>query len=171
MRSAIIAVPVRRMGGPEDSIEQDLLAVEEPLEIRVNGRNVAITMRTPGNDRELAAGFLCAEGILQRADQIAGISEPDLNVIDILAGESIDLSRLERHFYMSSSCGVCGKASIGALETSACPSVIRDRPGIDPAIIHRLPNALRERQSVFDRTGGLHACALFDSSGTMLDLR
>ncbi len=172
MQRNILTVPIRKIGG-ESATEQDLVAVEEPLEIRIGGRNVAITMRTPGNDRELAAGFLRSEGILQDFSHIAEITEPEMNVVDIRLRDesSVDFDRLERHFYMSSSCGVCGKASIGALETSGCPMLIRDRPLIAADVIHALPRALRERQAVFERTGGLHASALFDTSGELLDLR
>ncbi|MGD1098076.1 MAG: formate dehydrogenase accessory sulfurtransferase FdhD [Bryobacteraceae bacterium] len=174
MRRNTITVPIRRVAGGSVSAEQDLLAVEEPLQIRVGERNVAITMRTPGHDEELAAGFLFTEGILQRADQIAAISTgPQRNFVTVTLadGADVDLERLDRHFYLSSSCGVCGKASIEALETIGCPFLPRDRPSVDPAAIHRLPEILRARQMVFDRTGGLHAAALFDSSGQLLDLR
>jgi len=174
MRRNTITVPIRRVTGASVSAEQDLLAVEEPLQIRVGERNVAITMRTPGNDEELAAGFLFTEGILQRADQIGAISAgPRRNYVTLTLAEGadVDLERLERHFYLSSSCGVCGKASIEALETIGCPFLPRDRPSVDPAAIHRLPEILRARQMVFDRTGGLHAAALFDPSGQLLDLR
>jgi FdhD protein len=169
----ILTVPVRRVSDASTTTEQDLVAVEEPLEIRLGGRNVAITMRTPGNDQELAAGFLKTEGILEHADQISHIATPEPNVIDIVLtnGAGVDLERLERHFYMSSSCGVCGKASIGAIEAAGCPILIRDRPAIDAALLHGLPQAVRSKQAVFERTGGLHAAALFDSSGDLLSLR
>src|SRR5437870_1411193 len=108
MRRNIITVPIRKVNEASTTPEQDLLAVEEPLQIRVGERNVAITMRTPGNDAELAAGFLFTEGILQNAGQISGITPGPNNTITItLAGEAgVDLERLERHFYVSSRCGV-----------------------------------------------------------------
>jgi FdhD protein len=216
MRRNIITVPIRKVqrdeAGPirdlpaqhspvpdspvQDVSAQDFLAVEEPLEIRINlgsdlendDRNVAITMRTPGNDEELAAGFLFTEGILtggtlHGASRISGIASPARNVVTVsLAttdcdengadGESpVDLKRLDRHFYISSSCGVCGKASIQALEASGCTAPPRDGPMLDREVIHRLPGALRSRQTAFDRTGGLHAAALFDSAGTLLGVR
>jgi FdhD protein len=200
MRRNIITVPIRKIqrgeacSTPDSPVQtppvqnisaQDFLAVEEPLEIRINlrnameddDRNVAITMRTPGNDEELAVGFLFTEGILHSANSVSGISSPARNVVTVsLASKdgdetSIDLERLERHFYLSSSCGVCGKASIQAIEASGCTAPPRDRPMLDREVIHRLPGALRSRQMTFDRTGGLHAAALFDSSGTLLDLR
>jgi len=200
MRRSIITVPIRKVQRDEacsipdspvqtppvlDIPDQDFLAVEEPLEIRIalkdDERNVAITMRTPGNDEELAVGFLFTEGILHSANSISAISSPARNVLTVSlhkdgdeSGDSetaFDLERLERHFYLSSSCGVCGKASIQAIEASGCTAPPRDRPLLDREVIHRLPGALRSRQMAFDRTGGLHAAALFDSSGTLLDLR
>lgn len=172
MQRNILTVPVRKVG-VESSDEMDLLAVEEPLEIRLDGRNTAITMRTPGNDEELAAGFLRSEGILHSSSQIAGIATPEPNVVDVRLGEGsgVDFERLERHFYMSSSCGVCGKASIQAIETTGCPLPARDRPVVEPHVVHALPAELRARQAVFDRTGGLHAAALFDCTGRLLNLR
>src|SRR5712691_6055789 len=158
MRRNIITVPIRKVSDASVAPAQDLLAVEEPLQIRVGERNVAITMRTPGNDAELAAGFLLSEGILERASQISAIKVGPRNVITLtLAGDAdIDLDRLERHFYLTSSCGVCGKASIEALESIGCPVLPRDRPRIELSVIHRLPEMLRTKQMVFDKTGGLH---------------
>jgi FdhD protein len=191
MRRNIITVPIRKVQRSEDCSlpdppaqdipAQDFLAVEEPLEIRIalkaGDRNVAIAMRTPGNDPELAVGFLFTEGILHSAGCISGISSPARNVVTVSlatkdADEAgVDLDRLERHFYLSSSCGVCGKASIQAIEAAGCASPPRDRPMLRRELIHQLPGALRSRQMAFDRTGGLHAAALFDSVGTLLDLR
>jgi FdhD protein len=176
MRRNIITVPIRKVAGIESAPGDDLLSVEEPLEIRLNSKNVAITMRTPGNDEELAVGFLFTEGIISAGQVFSpafSISNPKRNVVDINlpSEECCDLDRLERHFYMSSSCGVCGKASIESLEVAGCSSPPRERPVIDRALIHRLPEALRSRQIVFDRTGGLHAAALFDSSGELLEVR
>ncbi|MBZ5604067.1 MAG: formate dehydrogenase accessory sulfurtransferase FdhD [Acidobacteriia bacterium] len=170
MQRNILTVPVRRVGD-QTVTEQDWVAVEEPLEIRICGRNVAVTMRTPGHDDELAAGFLCTEGILQNAGQISEIAAPELNVIDVRTDAAIDLERLERHFYMSSSCGVCGKASIQSVESAGCALLDRERPMVEALVIHRLPEELRTRQAVFDRTGGLHASALFDATGKLLEVR
>ena len=173
MKRNIVTVPIRKVSGSVTSPEQDLLAVEEPLQIRVGGRHVAVTMRTPGNDEELAAGFLYSEGILQNASQISKIlSEPRNSVsIELAPTAEIDYDRLERHFYLSSSCGVCGKASIQALETIGCPALIRTRPLIDARVIHGLPESLREEQKIFDHTGGLHAAAVFDSTGRLFGVR
>ena len=146
--------------------DQDLLAVEEPLQIRLNGRDLAITMRTPGYDSELATGFLFTEGILPGREAIAGIDEGD-NSIDVrLKGEaSLDVSAQTRHFYLTSSCGVCGKASVDALVAAGCTAPPRDRLKVSADTLRALPETLRATQPVFDRTGGLHAAALFDASG------
>jgi FdhD protein len=172
MKRNIITVPIQKVEDDATSSQQDLLAVEDPLEIRIGDRNVAITMRTPGNDEELVAGFLFTEGILQDASQIAGIAAGDGNriTVTLAEGASVELDRLDRHFYLSSSCGVCGKASIEALAVS-CSAPPRDRSMIDRAVIHKLPQSLRPTQAVFDRTGGLHAAALFDPVGRLLNVR
>jgi FdhD protein len=181
---------VRRIkSGGEVSIGQDALAVEEPLEIRLgfveNGKakhkSVSITMRTPGDDFELAAGFLFTEGIIQTADQINKIKHCGVPAkhsvfnntvrVDLRADVKIDFKKLERHFYTSSSCGVCGKTSIEALQTGVCSLAESTSPVFARETIHRLPEILRNSQNVFDRTGGLHAAALFNSTGRMKSLR
>src|SRR3984893_9525194 len=178
---SILTIPVQKVEGQFSTPFQDLLAVEEPLEIRIGARTVSITMRTPGNDFELAAGFLFTEGILQDSRQVRRIhwSKSDGNprqasnsvTVELVAGGDIDFARLERHFYTSSSCGVCGKASIEALEVQSCPALPRESPKIDPAVIHRLPEVLRSQQAVFAHTGGLHAAALFNAVGELVLLR
>jgi FdhD protein len=173
MRRNIITVPIQKIDRGAATSEQDLLAVEEPLEIRLGERNVAITMRTPGNDEELAAGFLFTEGILRNRTDISGISLGDRNRVSVaLKDESgVDFERLERNFYVSSSCGVCGKASIQAVEAIGCPVLMRNMPRISEELIHSLPEKLRSSQMVFDRTGGLHAAGLFDASGKLINAR
>lgn len=167
--------------------EPDTLAVEEPLEIRLgfaeNGkfrhRAVSITMRTPGGDFELAAGFLFTEGILQSKNQIASIkhcgkfpSNQNTVRIDLLPDAKVNLKKLERNFYMTSSCGVCGKTSLDALTaTGANPISRKDFPQVSAKIIHCLPEKLCKAQAVFNKTGGLHAAALFDANGNLQDLR
>lgn len=189
---SIAEVPALRVSGasPVEAIEsRDNLAVEEPLEIRLgfvaeDGRRehraVSITMRTPGDDFELAAGFLFTEGIVRDQKEIENIkfcgapSDKFLRNtvrVDLRAGASIDFKRLERHFYTTSSCGVCGKTSIEALQTQSCPALPTRSPVFDARTIHQLPEILREAQRVFDRTGGLHAAALFNASGEMIALR
>jgi FdhD protein len=178
----ILTAPVQRIEGSASSQVQELLAVEEPLEIRLGERAVSITMRTPGHDLELAAGFLFTEGIVQGPEQIERIryAEPSGNqrqagntvVVELRSGVDLDLlSRLDRHFYMTSSCGVCGKASIDALQTDHCPSLPHSVPLVDAGTIHSLPARLRAAQPVFEHTGGLHAAGLFDIRGTLLSLR
>ncbi len=170
----------------------DALAVEEPLEIRVgfggNGgerrahRAVSVTMRTPGHDPDLAAGFLLTEGIVRSATDIEAIwhcgpptPEGHRNVVraELRPGVVVDLDRLERHFYTTSSCGVCGKTSIEAVRVAGGADVVRDerQPVFDAALIHRLPALLRAAQAVFEQTGGLHAAALFDADGRLICLR
>jgi FdhD protein len=165
-------VPIQRIEGVDASSVRDVVAVEEPLEIRIGGRNIAITMRTPGADDELAAGFLFTEGVLQDRDEIAGIGRVRNNVVDLALapGAEVDLSRSERNFYMTSSCGVCGKASIQMLE-SACAVLPQNGLRVVARIVHGLPARLREAQPVFGRTGGLHAAALFDAGGELWSLR
>ncbi len=138
-------------------------------------------MRTPGHDFELAAGFLFSEGILRRPDEIERLRfEPsdarDGNVVrvELRPGIKIDFQRLERHFYTSSSCGVCGKTSLEALRTTGVgskPVFVGASPSVTAATIHQLPRSLREAQAVFDQTGGLHAAALFEPDGRLVALR
>ncbi len=168
-----------------NSQQTDVLAVEEPLEIRLGfydknkftHRAISITMRTPGHDFELAAGFLFTEGILQSADQIVEIKHcgkigtgfTNTVRIDLQPDVKVDFKRLERHFYTSSSCGVCGKSSIEALQTGVKKT--RSKLKIKADLIHNLPQTLRDSQTVFDATGGLHAAALFDENGHLEILR
>jgi FdhD protein len=160
-------MPVLRVGTSAGR-DQDLLAVEEPLQIRLGDRDLAITMRTPGNDEELAAGFLFTEGILHAREDIAGITRADNSVtVTLTRPEDPDLSAQQRHFYLTSSCGVCGKASVDSLVAAGCTAPPRENPKIAAATILRLPETLRTTQPVFDRTGGLHAAALFDCQGNL----
>ncbi len=148
-----------------DSISpaQDLLAVEEPLEIRVNGRPLSITMRTPGHDAELAVGFLFTEGILQTRSDVLEIS-CDENRVTLTLADGIDPGAA-RNFYTTSSCGVCGKASIDSLHQAGCSML--PHASVTREVIHSLPDKLRAAQSAFDHTGGLHGAALFDLSGNL----
>ncbi len=161
----------------------DDLATEEPLEIRLAARgatqSLAVTMRTPGNDFELAAGFLFSEGIVSKRDDISGISycvdswvgeEQRYNIVTVeLAGSMPVLERLERHFTVNSSCGVCGKSSIEALQVRA--KQIADQFHISYTFIAQLPDKMRSAQRIFASTGGLHASALFDKAGNLVALR
>lgn len=152
----------------------DVLAVEEPLEIRVGCTPLAVTMRTPGNDVELAAGFLVSEGVIADAGQFrsaihctgTGIEENTYNVLDVTlgAGTVLPESSLQRNFYTTSSCGVCGKASIDAVKTVSSFDVSEDPVQVDAELLIGLPDELRSHQEVFDKTGGLHAAGLFDAA-------
>jgi len=172
MRGKITSVSVRRGQGAAADASQDFIAVEEPLQIRLNGRDLAITMRTPGHDRELAAGFLFTEAFLDRADQFAGIEDDDKGTVCVeLAPGAQTVPEPVRNFYMTSSCGVCGKASIDALRAAGCTALESDHPRVDAPVLASLPDRLRASQPAFDRTGGLHAAGLFDRSGALLDVR
>ena len=169
----------------------DQLAAEEPLEIRLGytdpdtgrrmHRTLAITMRTPGHDEELAAGFLLTEGVIQAKAELLGVRPcPDVqkpeeagNVVraELAAHVRPNLPALERHFYTSSSCGVCGKTSIDAVRAASCPVLPPARPLTTAAVIHSLPAQLRAAQAGFEQTGGQHAAALFSPAGELLLLR
>ncbi|MET2010407.1 formate dehydrogenase accessory sulfurtransferase FdhD [Microbacterium chocolatum] len=169
----------------------DTLAVEEPLEIRVGGDPLAVTMRTPGHDVELAAGFLVSEAVIAHGGQFrsaihcggpgtgagagaAGATENTYNVLDVAlaAGVALPAADAARRFYTTSSCGVCGKASIDAVETVSAHDVAGDDLEVDAAFLLSLPERLRDAQAVFAKTGGLHAAALFDGrSGELLVAR
>jgi FdhD protein len=151
---------------PEAADEHDLVAVEEPLEIRIGGEPVAVTMRTPGHDEELALGFCLSEGLAPTAAHV-----PDdlaANTVDVEAA-GFDPERLKRHFYTSSSCGVCGKGAIEAVEVAA-PRV-ESRLEIALHVVASLPGQLLDAQRAFAATGGLHATGLFDASGELLCVR
>lgn len=160
----------------------DTLAVEEPMEIRVGGRALTITMRTPGDDFDLAVGFLVSEGVVRATSDVvaarycAGATDDGsntYNVVDVALDPSLpplDVS-LERNFYTTSSCGLCGKASLDAVRTASTWSVAEDPLRVTPALLAALPERLREAQRVFDRTGGLHAAALFSATGELVVVR
>jgi len=169
----------------ERRTRSDYLATEEPLEIRLvvgsAKATVAVTMRTPGADFELAAGFLYGEGVIAGRENIARISyctdpevdaEQQYNIVNVglNAAALPDLHSLERHFMTSSACGICGKASLDALELRGCP-VVPAGPALDPAVLPRLPDALRQAQGLFESTGGLHAAGLFTADGELVAVR
>jgi FdhD protein len=173
----------------QETIEtEDQLATESPLEIqivygkqgsRVN-KSISITMRTPGHDYDLAVGFLFTEGIINNYNEIQSVEHPseilladENNVIQVKLSENCkpDIQRLERHFYTSSSCGVCGKSSIEALKTVRMPKLIKSSPLVGKELIYGLPTILRNFQDVFEHTGGLHASAIFDINGKLILLR
>jgi FdhD protein len=161
------------------STDQDYIAVEEPLEISISKssvypkskHNISVTMRTPGQDLNLAAGFLLTEGILSHKNQILTHAASDNRInIEVHPDTPLDMNKLQRHFYTTSSCGVCGKASIESIKTIEDYTPTHHQMIINNAIIYSLPTKLREQQKVFIKTGGLHAAALFDSEGNILDI-
>ena len=159
--------------------KDDYLAAEEPLEIRVGEEPLSVTMRTPGHDRELAAGFLFTEGLIQRREQIVNLESAEPkdgtnrgNVIqaELAPDAAPDFVKMKRHFFAASSCGICGKASIDSIRARLLAAPNPDFR-LDAELLVRLPDALRSSQDVFQRTGGLHAAALFDPRGKLLVLR
>jgi FdhD protein len=204
---ASVEVSVARFSGTEARSAIDLLAVEEPLECQLEYgpaedrrvKSISVTMRTPGHDFELAAGFLMTEGVVRDSVDIEGIRyvagrlnpveeetrdersqegttvlpyQPERNVVrvELLPGVSVSLANLERNFYTTSSCGICGKASLLALRT-VCPPRAVNEFQVAAEVLYSLPARLREAQNVFDKTGGLHASGLFDSSGHLFSSR
>jgi FdhD protein len=176
--------PVVRIsaGNASRVTRSDALAVEEPLELRVGGRTLAVTMRTPGSDMELAAGFLLSEGVVRKAEDLASMrycagTGPDgmqtYNLLDIVLADGVappDPS-VERNFVTTSSCGLCGAAGIEAVRRRSSFEIASDPLQVTPALIARLPDTLRGAQAAFERTGGLHAAGLFDADGTLLCAR
>jgi len=200
-------VGVRRINGSAETEEKDCLAAEEPLEIRVEGHSVAIVMRTPGEDRELAAGFLVTEGLVHAASDLVeirhqshcllpgsnrnsrlkeeieavrggedsriapetGLSDGNVINVRLRNPESFDLKKLTRHVFTSSSCGICSKASIDAVRQQFPP--VEDSCELEPEVLLGLPQSIASAQETFKRTGGLHACALFDLTGKLIVLR
>jgi len=171
--------PVLRIREGAVDRRADTLAAEEPMEIRVDGRPLAVTMRTPGDDFDLAVGFLASEGVVRRAADVAaarycaGTNDEGLNtynVVDVSLAPGLappDPSTA-RNFYTTSSCGLCGKASLDAVGTRAHWSVADDEIALPPDLLAPLPERLRAAQRVFDRTGGLHAAGLFSATGELL---
>jgi FdhD protein len=199
---AVVDTSVERVTGLDSHQAEESLAVEEPLEIQLAYgpasaraiKSISVTMRTPGYDFELAAGFLMTEGVVRDVNDIDEIVyaaestapihaeteerssalpyQPRRNIVrvELAPDVEVSLANLERNFYTTSSCGICGKASLLALQT-VCPARIRNTFSIDAQLLYALPSRLREAQSVFDRTGGLHGAGLFDAEGKLLGLR
>ncbi|MGA5195652.1 formate dehydrogenase accessory sulfurtransferase FdhD [Streptomyces exfoliatus] len=173
---------VLRVREGDSSYRPDTLAAEEPMEIRVGGRPLTVTMRTPGDDFDLAAGFLVSEGVVHTAGDVAGIrycagatadGGNTYNVVDVGLAPHVAApdASLERNFYTTSSCGLCGKASLDAVRTTAAWSVAQDPLRIGTDTLATLPDKLRAAQRVFDTTGGLHAAGLFGPDGELLGVR
>ncbi len=172
--SPFISGAIKKAVGPRLREDNDRIVVEEPLELRLGRTPIAVTMRTPGEDRELAAGFLLTEGIIRKFSDIVAItgpvrSLPNVVSIKLRRGLRFRRDRLMRHFYATSSCGLCGKTTLEAIRVKTQP--ISGHFTVPVEIIYSLPDHLREAQATFDETGGLHAAALFDERGKMLFLR
>jgi FdhD protein len=189
MKSSVSHTAITRITGSETLETADLLAAEEPMEIRIGysahgeryQKSIAVTMRTPGNDFELAIGFLFTEGLITSLSQVhtikycteANTIEQNDNIVRVELKDdvTIDLSKLQRNFYTTSSCGICGKESIDMVRT-ACSPVTEQLPlNVSRQLVISLPDKLRDAQRVFEHTGGIHASALFDTEGTLLLLR
>lgn len=188
-KSAVFPVKITKVNDSLFVQTDDLLAVEEPLEIRIgfgdkdnrNQKNISVTMRTPGHDFELALGFLFTEGIIVNMAQIFQIKyctelntqQDNQNIVRVEINENvtIDFNKIQRNFYTTSSCGVCGKASIDAIKTVCNLQETPPEFSILSNVILLLPQKLRAQQNVFEYTGGLHACALFDTEGNLILLR
>jgi FdhD protein len=200
-RQSVIETSVVKVSGQTSQEMRDSLAIEGPLEIQLGygptgsrkTKSISVTMRTPGNDLELAAGFLMTEGVVHDANDIehightsAEFSTPRRRLeidaarlatsrgntirVDLAPYVPVSVASLERNFYTTSSCGICGKASLLALRT-VCPPRVKNTVSIDVEVLYTLPDLLRETQGVFDRTGGLHAAGLFDPAGQLLAVR
>ncbi|MDR3681052.1 MAG: formate dehydrogenase accessory sulfurtransferase FdhD [Flavipsychrobacter sp.] len=180
-RPAFVHIPVTKVNISSSFDTEDVLAAEEPVEIRLEygpagkrtQKSISVTMRTPGNDMELATGFLYTEGIITSAKEIASIkhcNDTNENVVRVSLDENVqpDMAKLDRHFYTTSSCGVCGKSSIEAVRTACNVVMTEDSLRIPSSVIYELPDKLRKQQEVFKHTGGLHGCALFDVEGNLL---
>jgi FdhD protein len=194
--NSVVEASVVKVSGCMSRQMQDSLAVEEPLEIQLaygadgerQTRSISVTMRTPGSDFELAAGFLMTEGVIRDANDIeriapAGVppfgqagaasfanSQQNAVRVELAPDVPVSIANLQRNFYTTSSCGICGKASLLALQT-VCPPRVKNSFTIDAKLLRTLPDRLRETQRLFDRTGGLHGAALFDSAGHLLAVR
>jgi FdhD protein len=188
MNGSSVAIDIRKVSGDTRQDSEDCVAVEEPLEIQLcssgpegaAAKSISITMRTPGNDAELALGFLSTEGIISSIDQVESVDHTGAvaadgrrNTIRVTVYQDVDVDyeRLQRHFYTTSSCGVCGKASLDALKISGATALAGVATTFRRKLVIAMPDRLREQQHLFSATGGLHAAAAFDSRGEIVVLR
>lgn len=189
MNGSSLAIDISRVRGAAQEPQQDLVAVEEPLELQLNSptaegcaaKSISVTMRTPGDDAELALGFLFTEGIITHADDVrtvsavgpaAGDHERRNTVrVELRPDVPVDLERLKRHFYTTSSCGVCGKTSLDAIRITGQASLRDRQTSFDRNVIVAMPDKLRTRQRIFSATGGLHAAAAFTPEGEIVALK
>jgi FdhD protein len=163
---------ILRIDATGTSEVDDVLAIEEPLEIRVGDKPVSVTLRTPGDDFDLAAGFLFSESILRSGEEVDSYrhwGSPNVVRVSLREGVRVDLQRLQRHFYSTSSCGVCGKVTIDALRVQTTP--IESPIRVSRDVVNALPEQLRAHQTAFDATGGIHAAGIFSADGTLLRIR
>lgn len=185
IKPSVSPIQIITFNNGEYNESSDLLAVEEPLEIRIGygkandreQKNISVTMRTPGHDFELALGFLFTEGIIENALEVKQIKyctdintkESNQNIVRVELSDSveIDFNKMQRNFYTTSSCGVCGKSSIEAIKTVCVIPKSNNLFKVNHTVITYLPNKLRTQQNVFKHTGGIHGCALFDLNGNM----
>jgi FdhD protein len=172
MTTLTVRVPTGKVDGRLARWHEDLVAIEEPLEIRVGFRSLSVTMRTPGHDLELAAGFLLFECIVGTAGQIREITKsgPNIVVVELSPDAVINVSAAHRGFMLPSTCGLSGK-EVESLAANRCPMLPPSDLSIDAAVIHQLPYRLRQSQDISERTGGLHAAALFNQQGELKSLR
>ena len=179
MSNSTQSVPIVRFSSATARRRQDILTVEEPLGIRIRygmalqSKDLSITMRTPGHDEELALGFLLSEGIITRSDQVVGATAEGPNQVTIILHETVafDPTRFERHVYTTSSCGICGKASLDAVRVENPQKSSPQIWTVAASMLYQLPALLRQQQADFDNTGGLHASALFSAEGKLRSLR
>ena len=177
----ISSIKIKKVNDKGITDADDFLAVEEPMEIRLEygpqhkrvQKNISVTMRTPGNDDELATGFLFTEGIISAVTDVVSVVHPKAgneNIVLVSLSEHVipEMNQLERNFYTTSSCGVCGKASIEAVRTACNIPDSFDKLRFAASMIYELPGLLRKQQEVFENTGGLHGCALFATDGALL---
>lgn len=177
-KDSLQAFEIQRFSNGEQQYINDILSVEEPLGIKIQWRkelhDISVTMRTPGSDPELALGFLFTEGIIQSLNDFVQIHEnPDDSsvIIEIDSQLNWEIQKLQRNFYTTSSCGVCGKASIDAVKT-ACPIVVPQKKWkVNAAFLNALPQKMRDAQESFEFSGGIHASALFDLQGNLIVLK
>jgi FdhD protein len=179
-RTGVASVEIERVTGSISSLSSDKISVEDPLEIRLLTHEagaasmpVAVTMRTPGDDVDLAAGFFFTEGIITGAADVDVVRRAGRNAVEarLRPGVAVDAARLDRHSFVSSSCGACGKRSIAAVRVTGRQPIAPGEPRLEPEVIHSLPRVLRSAQSEFGQTGGIHASGLFDTEGRLLAIR
>ena len=176
---SISPTEVHRLEGQKLSLQPDFVAVEEPLEIKLlvgdstAAQPISVTMRTPGNDESLALGFLFTEGIIKHGNDVQSIhlaEDPSGNAltVQLKSHVTVDLAKLERHFYTTSSCGVCGKASLEAVQQQCNIELPKTQWKVPSQVLYSLPDSLRNQQANFAQTGGIHGCALFDLDGNFI---